>query len=267
MLEEGAMAARTGGDTVRAFGDSMPSAYREAFTVEQIREHAAISDRRGDRASHLELWRAFPDGLSVLCVVADDRPGLLSHVCRVLVAHDLEVLSAQIYCRQLGGATFRPRAGHALEAFDLFWVRGRGSRRVDSPLDERSLDLVATDLESALYVASRSTLPPPGTRSHALGALSPPRVFFNTSSLRRGKYVLVVEALDCPGLLLAISLALHRVGVQILGSDVRTEGSLARDCFELATPAGGSFPSERLAAIRQAVVAAVRETLAETASG
>jgi UTP:GlnB (protein PII) uridylyltransferase len=90
-------------------------------------------------------------------------------------------------------------------------------------------------------------------------------VFFNTSSLRRGKYVLVVEALDCPGLLLAISLALHRIGVQILGSDVRTEGSLARDCFELAPPAAGSFPSERLAAIRQAVVDAVRERLAESA--
>jgi UTP:GlnB (protein PII) uridylyltransferase len=90
-------------------------------------------------------------------------------------------------------------------------------------------------------------------------------VFFNTSSLRRGKYVLVVEALDCPGLLLAISLALHRIGVQILGSDVRTEGNLARDCFELATPSAGPFSSERLAAIRQAVVDAVRERLAESA--
>jgi UTP:GlnB (protein PII) uridylyltransferase len=257
MLEEGAMAARAGGESVRAFGDSMPSAYREAFTADQIREHAAISERRGERVSHLELWRAFPDGLSVLCVVADDRPGLLSNVCRVLVAHDLEVLSAQIYCRS--------RRGLPLEAFDLFWVRGRGNRRSETPLDDGCLERVAVDLESVLHVATRSTLPPPGARPHALGPLTPPRVFFNTSSLRRGKYVLVVEALDCPGLLLAISLALHRLGVQILGSDVRTEGTLARDCFELAPPPGGSFLSERLAAIRQAVVDAVRERLVETA--
>jgi UTP:GlnB (protein PII) uridylyltransferase len=258
MLEEGAVQTRAGGEGVRAFGDSMPPAYREAFTPEQIREHAAISERRGERVSHLELWHAFPDGLSVLCVVADDRPGLLSHVCRVLVAHDLEVLSAQIYCRSR-------RAGIPMEAFDLFWVRGRGNPQAHRPLDGATLELVSADLESALYVSSRSTLPPPGVRPHSLGPLTPPRVFFNTSSLRRGKYVLVVEALDCPGLLLAISLALHRLGVQILGSDVRTEGSLARDCFELATPASGGFSSERLAAIRQAVVDAVRERLAESA--
>jgi UTP:GlnB (protein PII) uridylyltransferase len=257
MLEEGIASARAGGDSARAFGDSMPSAYREAFTAEQIREHASISERRGERVSHLELWRAFPDGLNVLCVVADDRPGLLSNVCRVLVAHDLEVLSAQIYCRS--------RRGLPLEAFDLFWVRASGNRRAESPLDEASLESVAADLESALYVASRSTLPPAGARPSVLGPLTPPRVFFNTSSLRRGQYVLVVEALDCPGLLLAISLALHRAGVQIVGSDVRTEGNLARDCFELRAPAGGPFSSERLAAIRQAVVDAVRQRLAESA--
>jgi UTP:GlnB (protein PII) uridylyltransferase len=256
MLEEGVIQAPSGGDAARAFGDSMPSAYREAFTAEQIREHATISERRGERVSHLELWRQFPDGLSVLCVVADDRAGLLSNVCRVLVAHDLEVLSAQIYCRS--------RRGLPLEAFDLFWVRRRGNPQNHVPIDAAALETVAVDLESALYVASRSTLPPPGTRSHAFGPLTPPRVFFNTSSLRRGKYVLVVEAVDCPGLLLAISLALHRVAVQILGSDVRTEGGLARDCFELAPPASGSFASERLAAIRQAVVDAVRERLAES---
>jgi UTP:GlnB (protein PII) uridylyltransferase len=77
--------------------------------------------------------------------------------------------------------------------------------------------------------------------------------------------VLVIEVLDCPGLLLAVSLALHRAGVQILGSDVRTEGGVARDCFELGNPAGTPFSAERLAAIRQAVVEAVRLRIAESA--
>jgi UTP:GlnB (protein PII) uridylyltransferase len=108
-------------------------------------------------------------------------------------------------------------------------------------------------------------MPPPGTRPRFLGASTPPRVFFNASALRRGEYVLVVEALDCPGLLLAISLALHREGVQIIGSDVRTEAGLARDCFELASPGGAALSSERLAKIRQLVVDAVRERLAESA--
>lgn len=234
----------------------MPSAYREAFTEEHVREHAAISARRGDRVSQLELWRRFSDGLLVLAVVADDRPGLLSNICRVLVAHELEVLSAQIYCRS--------RSGLPAEAFDLFWVRPHATVGAARPLDAKALEVLAADLDSALYVAARSTLPPPGA-AHFFGASAPPRVFFNSSSLRHGKYVLVVEVLDCPGLLLAISLALHRLGVQILGSDVRTEGNLARDCFELASPSGTPFSAERLAQIRQAVVDAVRQRVAESA--
>jgi UTP:GlnB (protein PII) uridylyltransferase len=257
MLEEQGISSRVAADGDNAFVDSMPAAYREAFTPEQIREHAAISGRRGERVAHLELWRAFSDGLNVFCVVADDRPGLLSNICRVLVAHELEVLSAQIHCR--------PRRGHPMEAFDLFWVRANARRHAGPVLEQPAVEALAADLESALYVAARSTTPPPGMRGRFLGASTPPRVFFNTSALRRGEYVLVVEALDCPGLLLAISLALHREGIQILGSDVRTEGGLARDCFELASPRGVAFTSERLAAIRQSVVDAVRERLAESA--
>jgi [protein-PII] uridylyltransferase len=256
MLEERAPSTRAGEDEENAWTESMPAAYREAFTSEQLREHAAISSRRGERVAHLELWRSFPDGLNVFCVVADDRPGLLSNICRVLVAHELEVLSAQIHCRL--------RRGKPTEAFDLFWVRPQARRKGGPALDPKAIEALAADLESALYVASRSTLPPPGARPRFLGASTPPRVFFNASALRRGQYVLIVEALDCPGLLLSISLALHREGVQILGSDVRTEAGLARDCFELASPST-PFSSERLAAIRKSVVDAVRERLAETA--
>jgi UTP:GlnB (protein PII) uridylyltransferase len=257
MLEEQGYSGRVVEEADRAFSDSMPAVYREAFTPEQIGEHAAISARRGDRVAHIELWRAFSDGLSVFCVVADDRPGLLSNICRVLVAHELEVLSAQIHCRA--------RPGKPMEAFDLFWVRSQSRRQSRPALDPQAIDALARDLESALYVATKTTMPPPGTRPRFLGASTPPRVFFNASALRRGEYVLVVEALDCPGLLLAISLALHREGVQIIGSDVRTEAGLARDCFELASPGGAALSSERLAKIRQLVVDAVRERLAESA--
>ena len=241
MLEERAPSTRALEETEAAFLESMPAVYREAFTSEQIREHAAISARRGECASHLELWRVFSDGLYVFCVVADDRPGLLSNICRVLVAHELEVLSAQIHCRA--------RRGKAAEAFDLFWVRPQAQRKGGATLEPSAVEALAADVESALYVAARSTLPPPGTRPRFVGASTPPRVFFNASALRRGSYVLIVEALDCPGLLLSISLALHRERVHILASDVRTEGGLARDCFEVASPSGAPFSSERLAEI------------------
>ena len=257
MLEERAVSTRPTDEALQAFADSMPSAYHEAFTPEQVREHALIATRRGDRVSHLELWRRFSDGLLVLCVVADDRSGLLSNICRVLVAHDLEVLAAQIHCRARGALP--------TEAFDLFWVKPRASFRSTPPFDADALERLAADLESALFVAARSTLPPPGAAPRFFVASTPPRVFFNSSALRRGKYVLVVEVLDCPGLLLAISLALNRESIQILASDVRTEGGIARDCFELASPSGAPFSAERLAAIRQTVVDAVRQRIAESA--
>src|SRR5688572_21805941 len=179
-------------DALGAFATSMPEAYWKAFPNDAA-EHAAIVARRGDRSAHLEFWRASNDGTSVVCVVADDRPGLLSTICRVFVAHELDVVSAQIYRRL--------RQDEPHEAFDLFWLRPRRGRAARSLSD----DLVATmarELETAVTNSGQSTLPPGrvGPKS-SIGPVPPPRVYFNTSSLRRGEYVLIVETLDCPGLL------------------------------------------------------------------
>jgi len=240
------------------FATSMPDAYWKAFPNDAI-EHVAIAARRGDRSAHLELWRASNDGTSVVCVVADDRPGLLSTICRVFVAHELDVVSAQIYRRQ------RP---HDLppEAFDFFWLRprrGRAARRLSAEL----VAMMAGELETAVANEGRSTLPPGRMGpKNSFGSVPPPRVYFNTSSLRRGEYVLIVETLDCPGLLLSISLALHRQDVEIATSDVRTEDGIAHDSFVLADPSAKPLSSDRLAALRQAVVEAVRTRLLETQS-
>ena len=234
------------------FVSSMPVPYKVAFPNDTT-EHAAIAARRGNRSAHLELWRTSNDGTSVVCVVADDRPGLLSTICRVFVAQGLDVVSAQIYCRK--------RQEAPPEAFDLFWLRPRrraGARMLTDDL----VAVMAVELETAVTSSGQSTLPPGrvGPRS-AFGSAPPPRVYFNTSSLRRGEYVLIVEALDCPGLLLSISLALHRQGVEIASSDVRTENGIAYDSFVLIDPSANPFPSTRLAALRQAVVEAVRQRL------
>jgi len=240
------------------FVASMPEAYRTAFRND-LAEHAAIAARRGDRSSNLELWRSANDGTSIVCVVADDRAGLLSTICRVFVAYELDVISAQVHCRK------RP-AGLPPEAFDIFWLR---PRRGKSPkaLTEELVVAMARELESAVATSGRSTVPPglAGPKG-AFGSAPPPRVYFNTSSLRRGEYVLIVEALDCPGLLLSITLALHRQGVEIASSDVRTEGGIAHDAFVLADPTAKLLSSNRLATLRQAVVEAVRERLLESRS-
>jgi UTP:GlnB (protein PII) uridylyltransferase len=126
---------------------------------------------------------------------------------------------------------------------------------------------MARELETAVTNSGRSTLPPGRVSPKgAFGSAPPPRVYFNTSSLRRGEYVLIVETLDCPGLLLSISLALHRQGVEIASSDVRTEGRIAHDSFVLEHPSAKPLSSDRLAALRQAVVEAVRQRLLDSQS-
>jgi [protein-PII] uridylyltransferase len=253
--------ARSVGGPENVQGDfvaSMPEAYGKAFPNDAT-EHATIAARRGDRSAHLELWRASNDGTSVVCVVADDRPGLLSTICRVFVAHELDVVSAQIYRRS------RPD-GIPSEVFDLFWLRPRRGRAARS-LSDDLVAVMARELEAAVTNSGQSTLPPGrvGPKS-SFGSVPPPRIYFNTSSLRRGEYVLIVETLDCPGLLLCISLALHRQGIQIASSDVRTEDGIAHDSFVLADPSNKPLSSDRLAALRQAVVEAVRTRLLEVQS-
>jgi UTP:GlnB (protein PII) uridylyltransferase len=245
----------TAPDEVERFASSMPDTYREAF-ADDAREHAAIVARRGSRSAHLERWRAFEDGTSIVCVVADDRAGLLSTICRVFVAHDLDVVTAQVHCRK--------RQGLPPEAFDLFWLRKRRGAG-GGELSEAALEALAGAVDAAVARNGQSTLPPGlAGPMGTFGQAPPPRVYFNTNALRKGEVVLIVEALDCPGLLLAISLALHREGLEITASTVRTEGRIALDSFVLRGPAGKPMSSDRLAAIRQAVVEAVRKRLIET---
>lgn len=233
---------------------SMPDAYAEVFAAHAA-EHAAIAGRRGGRSAHLERWRVKEDGTSVVCVVADDRPGLLSTICRVFTARELDIVTAQVHCRKRA-------AGPPPEAFDLFWLRSRSQG--PAGLADAVIEALAREVDAAVARNGKSTIPPGRVaQSGASGGAPSPRVFFNTNALRRGQYVLVVETLDCPGLLLAITLALHREGIEIVSSDVRTEGKIARDSFVLARPGVQPFSSQRLAAVRQAVVEAVRERLLE----
>src|SRR5688572_18721579 len=84
---------------VAEFLGSMPASYALAFSLAEIEEHADIVARRRGRPVHLERCGTFADKTTLVCVVADDRTGLLSLICHVLVGLHLEVVSAQIYSR------------------------------------------------------------------------------------------------------------------------------------------------------------------------
>src|SRR4051794_20023498 len=97
-----------------AFAASMPAAYHETFDGEAVEAHAGVASRREGSATRVEIWKDLPERVVAICIVADDRPGLLSQISAALVAEQIDVVSAHAYVRT--------RPGGAKEAIDILWI-------------------------------------------------------------------------------------------------------------------------------------------------
>ncbi len=231
-----------------AFYDSMPARYREAFDSDSIREHAAIAARRGASSAHAEIWRRLPKGGGVVCVVADDRPGLLSLISAALAVQAMDVVAAKAYTRS-------PADGRTAEAIDFLWLR----RDADHPMPLlaadvarvaevlRSLVTGETTIDAVLREARPLRPAPPGAST---------RVAFDESP-DAGLAVLRVETFDRPGLLLAITQALFGAHVQIIASDATTEQGRVVDSFTIVELDGAPIRQNRRGAVQMAVLSAV----------
>ncbi|MES1178096.1 MAG: hypothetical protein ABUL62_27480 [Myxococcales bacterium] len=216
----------------------MPAAYASAFDASEISEHARIAARRGAQLVHAEICegRSGPQ----VCLVAEDRPGLLALVTDALLVHGLNIRSAQVYCRQ--------RSDGQAEAVDFFQLEHQSVSARDAGVSAAELAAFVQTLSElvAEHVLVRvSTSPSSG----------PPkaRVYFDLDALRRGEFALLVEAPDSAGLLNGITSALHDQDVRILSSQIRTEAGFARDRFELSSNDGEPMTAVRLCDIQQAV--------------
>jgi [protein-PII] uridylyltransferase len=234
-----------------AFRHSMPERYRQAFDADAISEHAAIVGRRAGAPVHGEIWRRLPKGGAIVCVVADDRPGLLSFISAALVVQAMDVGAAQAYTRA-------PAEGRASEAVDFLWLR-RDADHAIPVLDAdvaRIVEVVRALIagEITLEAVVRGVRPmrpaPPGASV---------RVTFDESS-DAGLAVLAVETFDRPGLLLAVTQALFRARVQIIASDATTKHGRVVDRFTIVELDGTPIRQHRRGAVQLAVLSAI-ETL------
>jgi UTP:GlnB (protein PII) uridylyltransferase len=231
---------------VFAYVRSMRTTYRRIFDEDAQHEHAAIAYRRRERASHIEIWRELPNGIAVIAVIADDRPGLLSRISAAIVAHDLDVIAAQAHGRR--------RIDGGCEAVDFFWVRRVPDRlREASPVCPHDVAHLGETLD-VLVRAEAS----PGDAATLAGALRlgdrSSRLWFERDP-QNGATSLHVEAEDRPGLLLVVSQVLFEARVQIVSSHVTTHLRRAHDRFLVTELNGLPLDGARQLAVQTAVLA------------
>jgi [protein-PII] uridylyltransferase len=232
------------------FAASMPSRYGLLFDPRTIARHAAVAFRRGSRLAHAEVWRTLPDRSAALCVVAVDRPGLLSAIAAALVLHRLDVITALVFSRTLPDGV--------CEAVDLVWVRRA------SPTDTAAIDVdEAASIGEVLSAILSGSISVEHIAAHAPAAPPPSdesvRVRFEDVD-EGGLAVLTVDAPDRPGMLLTIALELFQHGAQIVRSLVRTVDGRAFNRFEIAEFSGAALSAERRQQVREAVFAAIALT-------
>jgi [protein-PII] uridylyltransferase len=233
-------------EPVAAFAKTMPARYRELFDSDAALEHGAIVARRAGAPAHAEIWKQLRDGGAIMCIVADDRPGLLSFISATLVVHMMDVVAAQAYTRA---------APEGPEAVDFFWLQRDSPDK--SPIVEADAQHIAGVLRSLVTreLSIDAMMRKTGARpAPAPGATT--RVKFEETP-KTGLTVLTVETFDRPGLLLAITKALSRAGVQIVASEAMSRDGQVVDSFTIVEFNGAPLRANRRGILRVEVLAAI----------
>lgn len=232
---------------VEEFLSSMPASYHAQFDETDARDHAAIVWRRDRSMVHVEQWIAPGQDAVWLCVVTDDRPGLLASLSAAITAHSLNILDAKIYCR-LSAETGR-------EAVDFFRVL---PIKVGGPpsLDAGELAMLSSTIVGVL----RGKIDLRTLRNRAVPTWRPiarpeTTVYFEGES--DGAAQLMIETDDQPGLLASVTNALFKANVSIVWSNVATIGGRVRDEFHLRDRDGERLTELRKDAVVAQVVAAL----------
>jgi [protein-PII] uridylyltransferase len=231
----------TDAEITTQFIASMPGAYAQAFDHADAEEHARIVLGRGSAIAQVVVWRMLPQGVAILCVVAEDRPGLVALVSAAFLAHALDVRSAQIYCRTT------PDGG--VEAVDFFWLRNVSS---GAGLDVSRLEACARTIRELLGAEADG----PRLPDHATGFDAGAHVAFTQDPAASDRYEVTLEARDFPGLLHTVARLLHQHGLEVIRCEIRTEEGIARDRFWVTSFSGGA-PPDQLQQFRTALLGVI----------
>jgi UTP:GlnB (protein PII) uridylyltransferase len=227
------------------FHRTMPARYRELFHGPTVQEHAAIVAHRGSSPAHAEIWRRLPQGGAIACVVAEDRPGLLSFLDTAFTARSIDIVSAQIFGRA---------SPTGAEVVDFFWLRR--DEDLGSALVEADLGYVADFLGGLMTGDLRVDGRPLGTRKVAARE-SATLVGFEDAS-DGGLSTLCLETVERPGLFHAVTTALLDAKVRIIRSKrAPGPGSRVIHRFIIAERSGRTPDQQRRGLLQTEVLRAV----------
>lgn len=240
------MSRRASPEFTAAFADSLPKSYAKKYPADEVVAHASVAAARGDAPVAVGLFGRAGNGL---CVVAEDRAGLLAQISAALVVCRLDVSHAEVFTRSL------PSDGR--EAVDLFWVR-----KIDAPPGTSLVQADAQALESEIDRFLRGGGDPRAEVTKRLAAAAPAglkadaTVRFGADEAG-GLSTLEVETTDRSGLLFTLTSALFAQRVQVVESEVRTVDGKVFDRFRLAELDGSPVSSAHRLEIQVAILGAI----------
>jgi len=235
--------------SIRRFSEALPESYRKNFDFAAIAQHARIWAERGSAPANVGLFPSKRVHGDAICVVADDRPGLLATISAALYMCGLDVIEAEAYTRSTPNK-------HD-EAVDVFWVRRDSSQKRDprrvgpeeiEQLRQTLIGLLEGKLERRRFGDSQRPAPTPSSSETVVRFLENADGNFST---------LEVETGDRSGLLLALSQALYNQRVQIIGSQVKTVGNRVYDRFHIVELDHSPISPARRLEIQVAILSAI----------
>ncbi len=240
---------------IERFLDIMPSRYALANPPEDVLAHAGVLERFEKGSGHatvacvgaqVDAGAEVDVGVVQLCVVAEDRRGLLADIAAALTASRLVVHAAQIYSGVVGGGS--PRN----VAVDLFWVERVGGGSV-TPI----IDRLAEDLEDVLGERlTAQDLAERGGRRRRREREGPRVETKVVVDPRASPNHTVVEVFtrDRPGLLFLLANIIAEQELSISIAKIATEGTRVVDVFYVTDLAGHKLDGGARAAIRDVLV-------------
>lgn len=233
---------------MRSFAASLPESYRGNFEASAIATHARIARERESAPANIGSFFSHRVAGAAICVVADDRPGLLATISAALVLCGLDVIEAEAYTRRV--------AGKHDEAVDIFWVRHedpadhrlRLSNEEIVQLCQTLIGLIEGKLERKRADSSSRATATPSAKETVVRFIEGEDGTFAT---------LEVETFDRSGLLLSLSQALFAQRVQIVGSQVKTRGGRVFDRFHIVELDNKPISPARRLEIQVAILSAI----------